>query len=158
MKLPGFQSGDTAGHHSPLAQWADKAPWRWSALGVIGVVALIGCYGLVGAMDTLEDLQAMEDEREEALRYEQVLIDQAQYLQKQCGGPEATVVEKARGGWDCYDTNGRKTKTIPGLARPALKPVTYSLPAFSVRDSSEATECANSIEPAGMVLAGFLKG
>lgn len=109
MKRPGFQSGDTAGHHSPLAQWADKAPWRWSALGVIGVVALLGCYGLVGAMDTLEEMQAMEDEREEALRWEQVLLDQAHYRQKQCGGPEATVVEQENGGFYCLDKKGRKT-------------------------------------------------
>lgn len=144
-----------SGSHSPLAKWAGTNKARWAAVIAAVIALLLSAYLYVSARDTLVKLQSLDDDREEALRWEQVLIDQAQARQTQCGGPEATVEPNRKGGWDCFDTNGRKTKSLPGLARPAMKPVTDSLPAFSVRDSSE-TECANSIEPAGVVLAGFL--
>ena len=62
----------------------------------------------------IDEAQAQEDAATEAQQQAQQELIKQQALQDQCGGPEATVVEKARGGYDCFDTNGRKTKTIQG--------------------------------------------
>lgn len=60
----------------------------------------------------IDEAQAMEDAFYEAQQQERQALLKQQRLQDQCGGPEATVVERAHGGYYCLDTNGRKTKTV----------------------------------------------
>lgn len=101
-------------NHFPLSTWADRAEWRWPAVGIVLLVIVIGAYGLVQADEHLDELQAVEDARIEAQRQAGDQLRRQQLLQDQCGGPEATVVELANGGYDCLDANGRRTKRIQG--------------------------------------------
>lgn len=143
-------------NNSPIAAWANRKPGRWHLLGGTGVLTLMLTYWAMGASDEMAEMQAVDEDRIEAQHQAQLERIQQKALQAACGGPEATV-EQYDGGYYCRDRHGRKDKTIPGLARPALKPVNHSQPAFSVRVSSDVSECANST-PAGLVPAGFLKG
>lgn len=99
-------------NHSPLSTWADQATWRWPAITIALVVLLCGSWALTQANDEIAYMQAIEADRVQA--EQQALQEQIrqQALQDQCGGPESTVVELSRGGYQCLDTNGRKTKTI----------------------------------------------
>ncbi len=98
--------------HSPISKWAGTNKVRWAAVTATVFALVLTAYIYTSARDTLVKLQSMDDDREEAMRWEQVLIDQAQYRQMQCGGPEATVIDKPSGGYECRDRKGRKTKTI----------------------------------------------
>ena len=144
-------------HHSPLAKWAGSRQARWASISVILTVLVAGAYGLAKTPDVLDEMQAVEDARIAAEQQDQLEDLQRKALQDQCGGPEATVIDKTTGGHDCYDANGRKTKTIPGLARPDSTTHSNATRAKGARLSCE-TECANSTKSAGLVPVGFLKG
>jgi hypothetical protein len=100
--------------HFPVEQWAEQGPYRWYVVAfVICVLVLTAwAYGMVK-----DELAYMQDQREEyaaaARQAQEELRKQAQ-RQEDCGGPNATVLELAQGGYACLDTNGRRTKTIPG--------------------------------------------
>lgn len=143
-------------NHSPLSAWADKSPaLRWTAVTLVLTSSILLAYAAMGQYD---EAVAVEEARLEAERdgHQQFLKQQA--LQDQCGGPEATVVELERGGYDCYDTNGRKTKTIPGLARPVNTTPDHAARAKGARLQREVLKSADVNQSAGVVPAGFLKG
>lgn len=72
----------------------------------------------------------------------------------QCGSENATGIPVPK-GVQCYDKRGRKTKLITGLARPDSQGHEHAARIFGVRLQLNS-ECANSIESAGLVPAGFL--
>lgn len=86
----------------------------WPAVAAIVSVLVLGGYGLSVASEELGYLQAQEDDRIEAQRQASQELRKQQALQDQCGGPEATVLELAQGGYQCLDANGRRTKSLPG--------------------------------------------
>lgn len=141
-------------NHSPLADWADKKAYRWPAIGAVILVIWMGSGALADAAKKYDDLQRAYADAQER---EQRDVAQQNALQAACGGPEATVVEAAHGGYYCLDTNGRRTKTIPGLARPVSQGPQDAARVFGARLQLNF-ECANSIASAGLVPAGFLKG
>lgn len=98
----------------PVTELTKHKAWRWLALAGLAFMFIRSCDPLLDAAKEYDDLQRAYQGAQER---EQREVKQQNALQEQCGGPEATVVEKVHGGWDCFDTNGRKVKTIPG--RPA---------------------------------------
>lgn len=96
-------------HHTPLSDWADKSPWRWPVVGICLLVIWMGSGAIADAAKEYDDLQRAHEEAQER---EQRDVTQQNALQAACGGPEATVVDAAQGGYYCLDTNGRRTKTI----------------------------------------------
>lgn len=96
----------------PLAQWADKEPGRWILLLIVVAVLWIGSFFFMQASDGLAEAKAMEEDLAQAQRQAQQELAKQKARQAACGGPEATVVELAQGGYACLDTNGRRTKTI----------------------------------------------
>lgn len=142
--------------HSPLSAWADRSPaLRWTAVAVVLTGFVLLAYAAMGQYD---EAQAVEDARLEAERDGHRQLLQQQALQAACGGPEATVMELAQGGYACLDTNGRKTKTIPGLARPANTTHGTAARAKGARLQREVLKSAYVNQSAGVVPAGFLKG
>lgn len=144
--------------HFPLAKWAGINKVRWAAVYVILVVIVAGAYGLTQTPDFFDELQAVEDARIAAEQQDQLEDLQRKALQDQCGGPEATAVENARGGYDCFDTNGKLTKTIPGLARPDSTTNEIAARAKGARLQREVLKAPFKTKSAGLVPVGFLKG
>lgn len=139
--------------HFPLEKLSENRAWFWPAAAVVITSFVVLAYGF---MEQHDEAQDMEDARVAAERQDRQAELQRKALQDQCGGPESSVVENARGGYDCFDTNGKLTKTIHGLARPVSQGTQHAARVFGARLQPKF-ECANST-PAGMVPVGFLKG
>lgn len=101
-------------NHSPLQQWADEAPYRWYAVATVICFLVLCAYGYGAVRDELDYMQGLQDEQIAAAQQAQQELNKRIALQEACGGPEATVVDLAHGGYACLDKDGRRTKTIPG--------------------------------------------
>lgn len=100
--------------HFPAAKWADQGPYRWYVVAFVICALVLSAYAYVGVKDELAYLEDQRQEHIAAAQQAQKELSERQALQEACGGPNATVLELAQGGYACLDTNGRRTKTIPG--------------------------------------------
>lgn len=97
--------------HSPLQRWADKHPIRW----VVVLSAIVVLWIASGSIaDKTKEYTDLYRASLDAQAQESQELAHRKALQDLCGGPEATVVDLEHGGYACLDTNGRRTKTIPG--------------------------------------------
>jgi hypothetical protein len=101
-------------NHSPLQKWADKEPYRWYGVAFIFCLMVLFFHAFGLATDWLAEQQAVEDVRVQAIQQAERDLAKRQQLQDLCGGPEATVVDLAHGGYACLDKDGRRTKVIHG--------------------------------------------
>lgn len=142
-------------HNFPLAQWADKKAGRWMLVYSL----LIGLFVLASSVAPMEDHGSEFSQADDMLQAQRT-ADQAaadeRNLALQCGGENAVGIPVPK-GVQCYDHRGNKTKLITGLARPGSQGHEHAARIFGVRLQLNS-ECANSIESAGLVPAGFLKG
>lgn len=96
-------------YFSPLQHWADKHPIRWVVVLSAVVVLWIASGSIADKTKEYTDvyragLDAQAQESQE--------LAHRRALQELCGGPEATVVDLANGGYACLDKDGRRTKVI----------------------------------------------
>lgn len=143
--------------HFPAEKWAEQGPYRWYVVAFVICALVLASYAYVGVKDELAELEAQRKEHISAAQQEHKELAHRKALQDICGGPEATVLDLAHGGYACLDKDGRRTKTIPGLARPDSTSNAAGTRAKGARLSCDF-ECANSTKSAGLVPAGFLRG
>lgn len=134
-----------------------RNPHAW--VGAIFIATLVTVP--TGFMDSLREIpNNTEAQQADDMLQAQRTADQAaataRDLALQCGGENAVGIPVPK-GVQCYDKRGRKTKFITGLARPDSQGPEHAARIFGVRLQLNS-ECANSIEPAGLVPAVFLKG
>lgn len=112
--LPSKKPALTAHGFVQLEQDLGFPRFFWPAVTSILLVVILGVWGLVQVHDDLEYMLAMEEHRVASVEQAGKELAHRKALQEACGGPEATVMDLAHGGYACLDTNGRRTKTIPG--------------------------------------------
>lgn len=134
-----------------------RNPHAWVGAIFIATLATVP----TGLLDKLgETPRNTEAQQADEIEHTQRQADQdaaaARERAMQCGSENA-VGTPVPAGIECRDKRGRKTKTILGLARPVNTTPDHAARIFGVRLQLNS-ECANSIESAGLVPAGFLKG
>lgn len=132
-------------------------PHAWVGAIFVAVVITVP----TGIVDKLRETpRNTEAQQADEIDQEQRRADQdaaaARERALQCGSENAVGIPVPK-GVQCYDHRGKKTKLITGLARPDSQGHEFAARIFGVRLQLNS-ECANSIESAGLVPAGFLKG
>jgi hypothetical protein len=134
-----------------------RNPHAWVGAIFIATLATVPTGLLDKLGETPRNTEAQQaDEIEQAHRRDDQAAAAMRERARQCGGENAVGIPVPK-GVQCYDHRGNKTKLITGLARPDSQGQESAARIFGVRLQLNS-ECANSIESAGLVLAGFLKG
>lgn len=136
---------------------AMRNPHAWVGAIFIATLATVPTGLLDKLGETPRNTEAQQaDEIEQSHRRDDQAAAAMRDLALQCGGENAVGIPVPK-GVQCYDHRGRKTKLITGLARPDSQGPEHAARIFGVRLQLNS-ECANSIESAGLVPVGFLKG
>lgn len=134
-----------------------RNPHAWVGAIFIATLATVPTGLLDKLSETPRNTEAQQaDEIEQAHRRDDQAAAAMRERSLQCGGENAVGIPVPK-GVQCYDHRGNKTKLITGLARPGSQGHEHAARIFGVRLQLNS-ECANSIESAGLVPAGFLKG
>lgn len=134
-----------------------RNPHAWVGAIFIATLATVPTGLLDKLSETPRNTEAQQaDEIEQSHRRDDQAAAAMRERSHQCGGENAVGIPVPK-GVQCYDHRGNKTKLITGLARPSSQGPEHAARIFGVRLQLNS-ECANSIESAGMVPAGFLKG
>lgn len=109
---------DTHGLES-LYQELGKPALFWPIFLSLIAAALLYASIVRDGINEIETAQALADEAAAAQQQKDAAalrFDNA--ARAICGGPEASYIQLGNGVIQCINKQGRKTKTIPGLARP----------------------------------------